>query len=53
MVVRKIKTQWYSLTSDCDEGRLIWFGYSAAEVKGKFKSYIQRQDLKRLNEKGK
>ena len=30
------------LTSDGDDGRMIWFGYSEAEVKFKFNAFIPK-----------
>ena len=35
------------LTSDGDDGRMIWFGYSESEVKFKFNAFIRNIDLKK------
>jgi hypothetical protein len=47
MVVKEIKPQWWSLTSDDGVNRLMFFGYSRAEVIGKFRSWIRGQDVEK------
>ena len=47
MIIKKISSKWFMLTSDGDDGRMIWFGYSGAEVKFKFNSFIRNIDLKK------
>lgn len=47
MVVREIKKDWWILTSD-GERRLAFFGYSRAEVLGKFSAYLRDYDLERI-----
>lgn len=48
MIIKKISSKWFMLTSESDEGRMIWFGYSEAEVMFKFNAFIRKIDLKAL-----
>lgn len=48
MLIKEIKSDWYMLTSDGEAGGLVWFGYTKAEVIGKFKSWLRRKDLESL-----
>jgi hypothetical protein len=48
MLIKEIKSNWYMLTSDDEVCGLVWFGYSKAEVIGKFTSWLRRKDLERL-----
>lgn len=45
MVVKQIKPDWWCLTSDDGVSRLMFFGYSRAEVIGKFRSWLREFDL--------
>jgi hypothetical protein len=48
MVLRKINDKWWMLTSDDGLVKLTWFGYSRAEVLGRFNSYIRSVDLEKI-----
>lgn len=48
MVLRKINDKWWMLTSDDGLVKLTWFGYSRAEVIGRFNSYIRSVDLEKI-----
>ena len=48
MVLRKINDKWWMLTSDDGLVKLTWFGYSRAEVIGRFNSYIRSVDLQKI-----
>lgn len=45
MVITEISQKWYKLVSESGEGEptLVWFGYSRAELVGRFHLYIRRQ----------
>lgn len=47
MVITEITKDWWLLTSD-GERRLAFFGYSRAEVLGKFRAYLRDYDLERI-----
>tara|TARA_R110000868_G_scaffold44486_1_gene148472 strand:- start:3255 stop:3404 length:150 start_codon:yes stop_codon:yes gene_type:complete len=48
MIIKKISSNWFMLTSEGDEGKMVWFGYSEAEVMFKFNAFIRRIDLTAL-----
>jgi len=48
MVLKKVRDNWWSLVSDDGVAKLIWFGYSKAEVLGKFNAYVRSLDLDKI-----
>ncbi|NBS69787.1 hypothetical protein EBT31_12880, partial [bacterium] len=48
LVIKRINDRWWMLTSDDGVVRLTWFGYSRAEVLGRFNSYIRSVDLQKI-----
>jgi hypothetical protein len=48
MVIKRINDKWWMLQSDDGLVKLTWFGYSRAEVLGRFNSYIRSVDLEKI-----
>lgn len=48
MTITMIGPRWWRLTSDGEEGRLVFHGYTEGEVKGKFNAYIRSHLLEKL-----
>lgn len=49
MLVTEINTGWWKLVSEgeAETDGLVFFGYSRAEVIGKFSSWLRRNDLEK------
>lgn len=49
MNITQISTGWWKLVSEGEEptNTLVFFGYSKAEVVGKFSSWLRRNDLEK------
>jgi hypothetical protein len=45
MSVIEVKENWWKLVSTADTDTLVFFGYSRAEVLGKFTSWLRRKEL--------
>ena len=53
MEIRQVKSDWYVLTSEADDQvTLTFFGYSKAEVIGKFRKWIRAYDMIKLRNMG-
>jgi len=48
MVIKQIKPDWWSLSSDDGVQRFIWFGRTREEVLAKFRSWLRWHDLERV-----
>jgi hypothetical protein len=48
MVIKQIKPDWWSLSSDDGIIKLIWFGRTREEVLAKFRSWLRWHDLERV-----
>jgi hypothetical protein len=49
MNITEVKQNWWKLVSagEADADTLVFYGYSRAEVVGKFASWLRRNDLER------
>jgi hypothetical protein len=48
MLITEIKTGFWKLVSEGEYDTLVFYGYSRAEVEGRFKSWLRRKDLEKL-----
>ena len=48
MLITEITKGFWKLVSEADCDRLVFYGYSKAEVEGKFNSWLRRKDLEKL-----
>jgi len=48
MLITEIKTGFWKLVSEGEDSTLVFYGYSRAEVEGRFKSWLRRKDLEKL-----
>ena len=48
MVLKKIRDDFWMLTSDDGLVKLTWFGQSKQEVMGRFRRYIRELDLDKI-----
>ena len=48
VTVIEIKAGFWKLVSEGEDSTLVFYGYSRAEVEGRFKSWLRRKDLEKL-----
>ena len=48
MVIKKVSTYWWMLTSDDGLVKLTWFGQTKKEVLGRFRAYIRFIELNKI-----
>ena len=53
MLITKVSPQWWQLVSEADDQpTLTFFGYSKAEVVGKFRKWVREYDMVKLRRMG-
>jgi hypothetical protein len=53
MEIRQVKSDWFMLVSEADDQvTLTFFGYSKAEVVGKFRKWVMAYDMVKLRSIG-
>jgi len=53
MEIRQVKSDWFMLVSEADDQvTLTFFGYSKAEVIGKFRKWVRAYDMIKLRSMG-
>ena len=53
MEIRQVKSDWFMLVSEADDQvALTFFGYSKAEVIGKFRKWVRAYDMIKLRSIG-
>ena len=48
VTVIEIKAGFWKLVSEGEDSTLVFYGYSRAEVEGRFNSWLRRKDLEKL-----
>ena len=53
MDIRQVKSNWFMLVSEADDQpTLTFFGYSKAEVIGKFRKWVRAYDMVKIRSMG-
>ena len=53
MMIKEVRPQWWQLVSEADDQvTLTFFGYSKAEVVGKFRKWVREYDMVKLRRMG-
>ena len=45
-MLKRISDNWWMIEFHPGENKLVWFGYTEAEVRGKFAAWMRKMDMK-------